>query len=215
VHLIPAVTDPHAPSASVATFATASDSPGLSTSRMGGLGCRAAAMGDLVLDGVRVDDSRRIDAEGRGSADLEHVVDRGRIALAALALGLGEGALAAAAGYAKDRTQFGQPIADFQAIQWMIADARAGLDSARMLVRRGAWIADRGDPLGQAAAQARLRATEAASSACHQALQVHGGYGYTREFPVERLLRDVTVCRTALGGTDPDRQDVARSILEA
>jgi alkylation response protein AidB-like acyl-CoA dehydrogenase len=148
-----------------------------------------------------------------GFIDTLKILDRGRVSIAALALGLGEGALDMAVRYAKDRKQFGKPISDFQAIQWMIADCRTELDAARMLVWRAAKLADSGDRYSREASMAKLFASEAATRACNRSLQVHGGYGYVREFPVERHLRDVKLCEIGEGTSEVQRIIISRSIL--
>jgi alkylation response protein AidB-like acyl-CoA dehydrogenase len=141
------------------------------------------------------------------------VLDKGRISIGALALGLGEGSLAAAINYAKERRAFGHAIADYQAIQWMIADSRMELDAARLLLWRAALLADQGKDFGREAAMAKLYASEAAQRACDRALQIHGGYGYTREFPVERHLRDVRLCRIGEGTSEIQRLVISRHLL--
>jgi alkylation response protein AidB-like acyl-CoA dehydrogenase len=141
------------------------------------------------------------------------ILDRGRISIAAMALGLGRGALAMAVTYAKDRKQFGHPIAEFQAIQFMLADTQTELEAAALLTYRAAWLADRGEPHSQEAAMAKLFASEASSRACNRALQVHGGYGYTREFNVERHLRDAKICEIGEGTSEVQRIVIAKHLL--
>jgi alkylation response protein AidB-like acyl-CoA dehydrogenase len=132
-----------------------------------------------------------------------------------MALGLGRGALEMAVTYAKDRRQFGHPIAEFQAIQFMLADSTTELEAAALLTYRAAWLADRGESHSQEAAMAKLFASEAASRACNRALQVHGGYGYTREFNVERHLRDAKICEIGEGTSEVQRTVIARRLLRA
>ena len=117
--------------------------------------------------------------------------------------------------YAKDRQAFGKPIAEFQAIQWKLADARTELDAAELLIRRAAWLCDRGQPYGVEAAMAKLWASEAATRACNDALQIHGGYGYTREFDVERHLRDVKLCEIGEGTSEVQRMVIAKNLLRS
>jgi alkylation response protein AidB-like acyl-CoA dehydrogenase len=143
------------------------------------------------------------------------ILDRGRISIAAMALGLGRGALDAAVSYTKERKQFGKPIADFQAIQWMLADSKMELDAAELLVYRAAWLCDRGKPYSREASMAKLYASEAASRACNRSLQAHGGYGYTREFPVERHLRDAKICEIGEGTSEVQRIVIAKQLLTA
>jgi len=177
------------------------------------LGCRASDTAELTFEGVRVSDAHRIGEIDRGFADTMRILDRGRVSIAAMALGLGYGALEKAVSYAKDRQAFGRPIAMFQAIQWMLADAKTELDAASLLTYRAAWLADRGQPFAEAAAMAKLYASEAATRACNSALQVHGGYGYVREFDVERHLRDAKLCEIGEGTSEVQRMVIARSLI--
>jgi alkylation response protein AidB-like acyl-CoA dehydrogenase len=141
------------------------------------------------------------------------ILDRGRISIAAMALGLGRGALEMAVDYAKVRQAFGKPIAEFQAVQWMLADAKTALDAAELLTARAAWLCDGGRPFTPEASMAKLFASEAATKACNDALQVHGGYGYTREFDVERHLRDVKLCEIGEGTSQVQRMVIAKHLL--
>ena len=177
------------------------------------LGCRSSDTAELTLDNVRVPDSARIGDVGHGFVDTMQILDRGRISIAAMALGLGYGALDKAVEYAKQRTAFGKAIAQFQAIQWMLADAKTELDAAALLTYRAAWLADRGEPFSRAAAMAKLFASEASTRACNGALQVHGGYGYVREFDVERHLRDAKLCEIGEGTSEVQRMVIAKHLL--
>jgi alkylation response protein AidB-like acyl-CoA dehydrogenase len=177
------------------------------------LGCRSSDTAELTFEDVRVSDAQRLGEIDRGFSDTMQILDRGRISIAAMALGLGYGALDMATTYAKDRKQFGKPIADFQAVQWMLADSKVELDAASLLTYRAAWLADRGQRHTNEAAMAKLFASEAATRACNKALQVHGGYGYTREFNVERHLRDVKICEIGEGTSEVQRMVIAKGLL--
>ncbi len=179
------------------------------------LGCRSSDTCELTFDEVRVSDAQRIGEVDRGFIDTMQILDRGRISIAAMALGLGNGALDMAVTYAKDRKQFGKPIAEFQAIQWMLADSKTELDAASLLTYRAAWLADEGRRYGQEASMAKLYASEAASRAINRSLQVHGGYGYTREFAVERHLRDAKICEIGEGTSEVQRIVIAKGLLHA
>jgi alkylation response protein AidB-like acyl-CoA dehydrogenase len=179
----------------------------------GKLGCRASDTAEITLRDVRVGDGQRVGKEGLGFTDAMSILEKGRISIAAMALGLGEAALDAALAYAKERRQFGSALSDFQAIQWMLADARTELDAARLLVWRAAALADAGRPFSREASIAKLYASEAASRVCDNALQIHGGYGYVNEFPVERYVRDVRVTRIGEGTSEVQRMLIARSML--
>ena len=177
------------------------------------LGCRSSDTCELTFDEVRVGDEQRLGEVDRGFTDTMQILDRGRISIAAMALGLGYGALDMAVTYAKDRKQFGKPIAEFQAIQWMLADSKTELDAASLLTYRAAWLADQGRRYGQEASMAKLYASEASSRAINRALQVHGGYGYTREFAVERHLRDAKICEIGEGTSEVQRMVIAKGLL--
>lgn len=176
-------------------------------------GCRSSDTAELVLDDVRVPDTQRLGQIDHGFYDTMKILDRGRVSIAAMALGLGRGALALAVAYARDRQAFGKPIAEFQAIQWFLANGQTQLDAAELLVRRAAWLCDQGLPYAQEASMAKLFASEAATRVCNDALQVHGGYGYTREFDVERHLRDVKICEIGEGTSEVQRMVIAKSLL--
>ncbi len=179
------------------------------------LGCRSSDTCELTFEDVFVPDSARIGEVDHGFTDTMKILDRGRISIAAMALGLGYGALDMAASYAKDRKQFQKPIADFQAIKWMLADTKTELDAAALLTYRAAWLADQGLPYSREASMAKLFASEAATRACNRSLQVHGGYGYTREFNVERHLRDAKICEIGEGTSEVQRIVIAKHVLRA
>lgn len=177
------------------------------------LGCRSSDTVELTLEDVVIGDEQRVGEIDHGFTDTMKILDRGRISIAAMALGLGFGVLEMATEYAKDRKQFGKPIADFQAVQWMLADMKTELDAAQLLTYRAAWLADQGRPFTKEASMAKLFASEAASRACNKALQIHGGYGYTREFHVERHLRDAKICEIGEGTSEVQRIVIAKQIL--
>ncbi len=177
------------------------------------LGCRSSDTVELTLEDVRVKDAQRLGDLDHGFADTMQILDRGRISIASMALGLGRGALDMAVRYARDRKQFGKAIAEFQAIQWMLADSKTELDAAALLTQRAAWLADQGKRHTSEASMAKLFASEAATRACNRSLQVHGGYGYTREFDVERHLRDAKLCEIGEGTSEVQRQVIAKHLL--
>jgi alkylation response protein AidB-like acyl-CoA dehydrogenase len=177
------------------------------------LGCRASDTCELQFTDVEVGDEQRLGEVDRGFLDTLEILDRGRIAIAAMALGLGTGALEAAVAYAKERQQFGRPIAENQAIQFMLADAATELEAARLLVRRAAWMKDQGLRTTRESSMAKLWAAQAGMRACDTAIQVHGGYGYTREFPVERALRDCKLCEIGEGTNQVNQMVIARELL--
>jgi len=178
-------------------------------------GCRSSDTVELTFEDVVVADGQRVGEVDQGFTDTMQILDRGRISIAAMALGLGYGALEMAVTYAKDRKQFNKPIADFQAIQWMLADSKTELDAAQLLTYRAAWLADQGRPYTKETSMAKLYASEAATRVCNRALQVHGGYGYTREFAVERHLRDAKLCEIGEGTSEVQRMIIAKHLLRA
>ena len=177
------------------------------------LGCRSSDTVELTLEDVVVPDENRVGEVDHGFTDTMKILDRGRISIAAMALGLGYGALDMAINYAKDRKQFGKSIAEFQAVQWMLADMKTELDAAQLLTARAAWLCDEGRPYTKEASMAKLFASEAASRACNRSLQIHGGYGYTREFHVERHLRDAKICEIGEGTSEVQRIVIAKQLL--
>ncbi len=209
-----ALTSPAARQRGITAFVVEHGTPGFRASRhLEKLGMRSSDTVELVFEDCFVPDTARVGETDHGFIDTLQILDRGRVSIGALALGLGEGALEAAVAYAKDRKQFGKAIADFQAIQWMLADSRTELDAARLLVYRAAVAADGGKRYSLEASMAKLFASEAGSRACNRSLQVHGGYGYTREFPVERHLRDAKLCEIGEGTSEVQRLVIARQIL--
>ncbi len=181
----------------------------------GKLGMRSSDTAELTFEEVVLTDEALVGRRDHGFIDTLSILDRGRIGIAALALGVGTGALREASRYAKDRQAFGRPIADFQAIQWMLADSATELNAARLLVWRAARRCDSGRPYGKEASMAKLFAAQAAMRACERAVQVHGGYGYTDEFPVERYLRDAKLCEIGEGTNEVQRLVISREILKA
>lgn len=198
----------------ITAFVVEHGTPGFSASKhLKKLGCRSSDTAELTLENVRVSDAQRVGEIDHGFTDTMKILDRGRISIAAMALGLGYGALDMATTYAKDRKQFGKPIATFQAIQWALADSKTELDAAALLTYRAAWLADMGRPYSREASMAKLYASEAATRVCQRSLQIHGGYGYTREFHVERHLRDAKICEIGEGTSEVQRMVIAKHLL--
>ena len=177
------------------------------------MGLRASHTVQVALDQLRVPASALLGRPGKGLSIALTALDGGRIGVASQAIGIAEAALGEAIRYGKDRHAFGQPITDFQAIRFMIADARKDLDAATLLTRRAARLKDDGGDYTRQAAMAKLYASEAAWRVCNDALQILGGYGYTREFPLERFLRDVRVTQIYEGTSEIQRLVIARSLL--
>jgi len=177
------------------------------------MGLHASDTSQLVLEDCRVGERDRIGADGLAFEDVKKVLDRGRIGIGALALGLGRAALECAIAYAKERRQFGRPIAEFEMIQWKLVRARTQLDAGRLLVHRAAALADCGKPFSVAASKAKLYATEAASRAADSSLQVLGGYGYLRDYRVERIVRDARLMEIGEGTSEVQRIVIARDLV--
>ena len=181
----------------------------------GKLGMRSSDTAELVLENVKVSDEQRLGEVDRAFIDTLRILDRGRVTIGALAVGLGRGALEESLRYAQERSAFGEPIAEFQAIRWMLADMKVENDAARLLVHRAAVRADSGRPFSKEASMAKLFASETAMRACNKAIQIHGGYGYTREFPVERYFRDAKLCEIGEGTSEIQRAIIARELFKS
>jgi alkylation response protein AidB-like acyl-CoA dehydrogenase len=177
------------------------------------LGLHSSVTVDLTLDGARLDADRLLHQEGKGFSVAMATLDGGRIGIAAQALGIAQAAYDAARAYALERRQFGKRIADFQAIQWKLADMSTQIDAARLLVYRAAWRKEQGLPHAEEGAKAKLFASEVARRQTGEAIQVLGGYGYAKEFPVERYYRDAKITEIYEGTSEIQRIVIARSIL--
>jgi alkylation response protein AidB-like acyl-CoA dehydrogenase len=198
----------------ISCFLVEKGTPGLIIGRAEDkLGLRGSNTVPLVFEDCRVPANALLGEEGMGFRIAMMALDGGRIGIAAQAVGIATAALEAAIDYAGQRHAFGKPIGEFQAIQWMLADSRTELDAARLLCLRAAALKERGARFTQEASVAKLFASEAAVRICNRAMQVHGGYGYTREFPVERYLRDVRVTTIYEGTSEIQRLVIARELL--
>ncbi|ABF87051.1 acyl-CoA dehydrogenase [Myxococcus xanthus DK 1622] len=215
VFVVLAVTSPQKRQKGITAFLLEKGLPGFSQRAIHGkLGMRSSDTAELVLENVEVPDSARVGELDHGFIDTMKILDRGRITIGALAVGLGRGALEESIGYSRERTAFGQPISEFQGLRWMMADMKTELDAARLLVHRAAKLADEGKPYSREASMGKLFASEAAMRACNKAVQIHGGYGYTREFPVERYLRDAKLCEIGEGTSEIQRTIIARETFK-
>jgi butyryl-CoA dehydrogenase len=216
VVVIAAVTDPAKGKRGISNFIIEKGTPGFRVGREEDkMGLRGSVTSELIFENCRVPKENLLGKEGEGYKQFLITLDGGRIGIGAMAVGLGMAALEAAVKYAKERVQFGQPIAEFQAIQWMIADMATELEAARLLVLRAAWLKDQGRRFTKEAAMAKLFASEAAVRACYKAIQIHGGYGYTKDYPVERFYRDARLTTIGEGTSEIQRLVIARSILES
>ncbi len=189
-----AMTEPEKRHHGINAFIVEKETPGFSViAKEKKLGIRASDTAQLAFDNVRVPDSQRLGPEGEGFIVAMKTLDGGRIGIAAQALGIARAALEEATEYAKTREQFGRPIAKFQAIQWKIAEMALRYEAAWLLTMRAAWLKDQGQSYSEQSAMAKLAASEAANWIANEAVQIFGGYGYSKEYPVERRFRDARI----------------------
>lgn len=179
------------------------------------LGINATACSELIFTDCVVPEGNRIGNEGEGYKVALSTLDGGRIGIASQATGIAQGAFEAALKWAQERMAFGHPIAQFQAIQFMLADMATEIDAARLLVRKAAWKQDSGGRFSQEAATAKLFASEMATRVTHKAIQIHGGYGYSREYPVERAYRDARITEIYEGTSEIQRLVIAAWVLKS
>jgi alkylation response protein AidB-like acyl-CoA dehydrogenase len=209
-----AKTDPSAGARGITAFLVEGGTPGLSAGRHEDkLGLRASSTVPLALEGCEVPDEARLGEVGEGFRIALAALDGGRIGIGAQATGTIAAALEASARYAKERTAFGRPIAELQAIRWMLADMATDHDTSRLLTLRAAWLKGAESAFTREASMAKLFASEAAQRAVGKAIQIHGGYGYTKEYPVERLYRDARVQTIYEGTSEIQRLVIARDLL--
>jgi alkylation response protein AidB-like acyl-CoA dehydrogenase len=214
VYVILALTDKDRKKDGVTAFAVPAGIRGLVVGKkLDKLGMRSSDTTELFLEDLEVGGDAVLGQVNNGFRDVLKVLDAGRISIAALATGIGLGAMREAIDYAKGRVQFGRPIAEFQAIQWMLADMGAELEAAELMTLRAAYLKDRGRPYGQEASMAKLFASEAAMRGTIMAVQVFGGYGYTRDYPVERCMRDAKLCEIGEGTSEVQRIIIARNLI--
>jgi len=215
VFIVFAKTDPDAGGKGITAFLC---EPGFRGFRIGRheekMGQRSSPSVEIVLDGCEVPAENRLGEEGQGLKIALSALDGGRIGIAAQAVGVAQGAMEAAVGYAKSRRAFGKAIAEFQAMQWMIADMQTEIEAARGLLMQAAWLADaRPGGMGAASSKAKLYASEMANRVCARAVQVHGSVGYSRETDVERMYRDARVITIYEGTSEVQRMIIARELL--
>ena len=178
------------------------------------LGIRSSATSSIVLEDCEVPAANILGKEGEGFSIAMNTLDYGRIGIATQALGISKAALEFAAKYSQEREAFGQTISNFQAIQWMIADMATRYEAGRLLTHKAAWLKDQNLPCTKEAAQAKLFASESSNFITNKAVQIHGGYGYSREYPVERLLRDARITEIYEGTSEIQRLVIARNVLK-
>ncbi len=179
------------------------------------LGMRASDTGEVIFTNCRVPAEALLGEAGEGFIDALRILDGGRISIAALSVGIAQGAFEAALQYAKQRKQFGRFISEFQAIQFKLADMATEIDAARLLVMRAAWLKDQGRTVNRESAMAKLYASEMAVRVCNEAVQIHGGYGFTKDYPVEKFYRDVKLMTIGEGTSEIQRMVIARQLLKS
>lgn len=213
--LVVAVTDPAAGKRGMSCFLVPTDTPGYSATRLEEkMGQHASDTATVVLDRCRVPADHLLGAEGDGYRIALSGLETGRIGIAAQSVGMARAALEAAVQYAKEREAFGVPIAEHQAVAFRIADMATQVEVARQMTLHAAQLKDAGQPCLKEASMAKLFASTMAERVCSDAIQIHGGYGYVSDFPVERIYRDVRVCQIYEGASDIQRLLIARTILQ-
>lgn len=213
-YIVFAVTDPEKGHRGITAFIVEKGTPGFRFGKKEKkLGIRSSPTVELLFENCRIPVDNRLGAEGQGFKIAMMTLDGGRTGIAAQAVGIAQGALDAAVAYAKQREQFGRPISQFQAIQFKLADMATRVEAARLLTYRAAWLESAGEPYGKASAMAKMYASDTAMYVTTEAVQVFGGYGYTREYPVERMMRDAKITQIYEGTNEIQRLVVARHLL--
>ncbi|MBI2239355.1 MAG: acyl-CoA dehydrogenase family protein [Magnetospirillum gryphiswaldense] len=213
VAIVFAVTDPAAGKKGLSAFIVPTDSPGWNVARVEDkLGQHASDTCQIILEDLRIPATNLLGAEGEGLKIALSNLEGGRLGIAAQSVGMAQAALDHAVAYAKDRKQFGKPIIDHQAVAFRLADMATRVEAARQMVLHVASLRDAGQPCLKEASMAKLLASETAERVCSDAIQIHGGYGYLADFPVERIYRDVRVCQIYEGTSDIQRLVIARAL---
>ena len=211
-----AVTDRAAAQHGISAFIIEHDTPGFRTGKKENkLGLRASATGEVIFENCRIPPTQLLGKRGEGFVDSLKVLDGGRVSIAALAIGMAQGAYDAALRYSKLRRQFSRPISEFQAIQFKLADMATAIDAARLLNYRAASMLDQGKRVTKESSMAKLFASEAAVRIADQAVQIHGGYGFIKDYPVEKFYRDVKLCTIGEGTSEIQRLVIARQLLKS
>ena len=211
-----AVTDRAAAQHGISAFIVEKGTPGFRAGKKENkLGLRASATGEVIFDNCRLAEEQLLGTLNHGFVDSLKVLDGGRISIAALSIGMAQGAYDAALKYSKLRKQFGRPISEFQAIQHKLVDMATELDAARLLNYRAGWMLDRGMRVTRESAMSKLFASEAAVRIANEAVQIHGGYGFIKDYPVEKFYRDVKLCTIGEGTSEIQRLVIARQLLKS
>jgi alkylation response protein AidB-like acyl-CoA dehydrogenase len=214
VMVVVAITDRTKGHRGISAFVVEHGTPGMSAGKKENkLGMRASDTSEVIFQDCRVPTANLLGQEGQGFINTLQVLDAGRIGIAALSVGLAQGAYEAARAYAKERRQFGQPIAGFQAIQWKLADNATRIEAARLLTYRAAYLKDRGARTTRESSMAKLFASEVAVKAADDCVQIHGGYGFVKDYPAEKYFRDVKLVTIGEGTSEIQRLVIARQLL--
>jgi butyryl-CoA dehydrogenase len=214
VLVVTAKTDPGKGTHGISSFIIEKGTPGFQPGRNEKkMGLKGSVTSQLFFENCRIPASHLLGRENEGFKQFLVTLDAGRLAISAMAVGLAQGAFEKAAAYAKERVQFGQPIARFQAIQWMAAEMATEIEAARMMVQRAAWMKEQGMRYTKEASMAKLFCTEVSERVCYKAIQIHGGAGYVRDFAVERMYRDQRLCAIGEGTNEIQRLVIARHIF--
>jgi alkylation response protein AidB-like acyl-CoA dehydrogenase len=214
VVVVMAVTDRSAGSKGISAFIVPRGTPGMTPGKKEDkLGMRASDTSEVLFEGCRVPSAQLLGDEGQGFVNTMQVLDAGRIGIAALSVGLAQGAYEAALRYAKERRAFGKTISSFQAIQWKLADTATRIEAARLLTYRAAYLKDRGRRTTRESAMAKLYASEIAVRAADDCVQIHGGYGFVKDYPAEKYFRDVKLTTIGEGTSEIQRLVIARQLL--
>lgn len=215
IFIVFAMTDKSKGTRGITAFIVEKDFEGFSIGKVEDkLGIRASSTTELVFENCKVPKENMLGAEGKGFGIAMKTLDGGRIGIAAQALGIAEGALDEATKYMKERKQFGKSLSDFQGLQWMMADMDVKVNAARLLVYKAAWLKDNGLPYSTEAATAKLYAAETAMDVTTKVVQVFGGYGYTKEYPVERMMRDAKITEIYEGTSQVQKMVIAANMFK-
>jgi len=215
VAVVIAVTDREQGTRGLSAFVVEKGTPGFRPGKKENkLGLRASDTSELIFEDCEIPEENLLGKLGEGFVDSMRVLDGGRISIAALSLGIGRGALDASVKYVKERRQFGKAIAEFQGIQWKLADMATELDAARLLTQRAAVLKDAGQKVTRESSMAKLFASEVAVRICDEAVQLHGGYGFIKDYPAEKFYRDVKLCTIGEGTSEIQRMVIGREILK-
>lgn len=214
VCVVLAITNREMRSRGISAFIVERGAPGfIGGKKENKLGMRASETASIIFEDCWVPDSNLLGEQGRGFVNSMQILDGGRISIAALALGIAQGAYESALKYAQERKQFGQAIFDFQGIQFKLADMATQIDAARLLVMRAAWLKDNKRPTTKESAMAKVYASEIAVKVSEEAIQIHGGYGYTKDYPPEKFWRDSKLCTIGEGTSEVQRLVIARQLV--